>query len=161
MQDLKKRILFVCLGNICRSPAAELICRNLAAAAGVDCVVDSCGTANYHIGSMPDARMRRALAEAGYEYDGHRGRQFTRADFERFDLIIPQDESNKEDILYLSKSPEQAQKVRAMREFFAPEDAARYREVPDPYYGGQEGFNEVVRLLSSSCERLLQKMLDS
>lgn len=150
------RVLFVCLGNICRSPAAEILFNAAVAKAGAQqsIVADSCGTASYHIGSKPDSRMLAALQRAGYAWGGHRVRQFRRADFEQFDLIIPQDESNREDILYLARTAEQKAKVIPMSRWF-PADAAD-REVPDPYYGGEAGFDHVVRLLERATEALVQ-----
>ncbi len=149
------RILFVCLGNICRSPAAEIICRQLAKSQGIECQIDSCGTASYHVGGMPDARMRAALCKLGYAYDGHRARQFKRADFARFDLIIAQDGANKADLLAQARRGEEREKIHSMSEWFPSEWAARYREVPDPYYGGQQGFEDVIHLLEASCGLLL------
>lgn len=150
------RVLFVCLGNICRSPAAEILFNAAVAKAGAQkrIAADSCGTASYHIGSKPDSRMLAALQRAGYDWGGHRARQFRRADFAQFDLIVPQDESNREDILRLARTAEQKAKVIPMCRWF-PADAAD-REVPDPYYGGEAGFDHVVRLLERATEALVQ-----
>ncbi len=153
-----QRILFVCLGNICRSPAAEIIFRAMVKRAGLAHVLqaDSCGTAAYHTGEKPDRRMLAALERAGYAWDGHRARTFGRDDFARFDLIIPQDESNREDILSLARSGADAARVRPMRDWF-PEGCPE-PGVPDPYYGGAAGFDAVVRLLEQSCSRLLAEL---
>ncbi len=148
-----KRILFVCLGNICRSPAGEILLRAKAQAAGLELTVDSAGTANYHVGNMPDKRMRAALDEAGYPYDGHRGRQFCREDFSRFDLIIPQDEHNEADILRLARNEADRAKVVAMSRWFPQE--CKLRATPDPYYGSMEDFKAVVTLLSASCDAMI------
>lgn len=152
------RVLFVCLGNICRSPAAEIIVKAELERAGLQrCVqVDSCGTASYHIGSRPDARMLAALERAGYRYDGHRARCFRRADFTEFDLIIPQDHCNEEDILALARHTDDAAKVKGMWHWFAPGESER--EVPDPYYGGPAGFDAVVALLSRAAVNLVQQI---
>ena len=152
------RVLFVCLGNICRSPSAEILFNAAVAKAGAQGRIsaDSCGTASYHIGSKPDSRMLAALQRAGYVWGGHRARQFRRADFDAFDLIIPQDESNRQDILHLARTPEQKAKVIPMSRWF-PADAAD-REVPDPYYGGEAGFDHVVRLLESATAALVQEI---
>lgn len=149
------RILFVCLGNICRSPAAEVICRACLQRAGLaDKVqVDSCGTASYHTGSKPDSRMIAALHRAGFTYDGHRARTLCRADADRFDLIIPQDEENRRDIL-AALPASAAAKVVPMSHWFSPGE--RLREVPDPYYGGERDFDAVVALLAAAMPRLLQ-----
>ncbi len=152
------RVLFVCLGNICRSPAAEIIFRAAVERAGLakHFDIDSCGTASYHVGQKPDRRMLAALERAGYAWGGHRARAFSRADFSRFDLIIPQDASNREDILVLARSSADAARVRPMRDWF-PEDC-REQGVPDPYYGGDAGFDAVVSLLEASCSRLLDEL---
>ena len=113
------RVLFVCLGNICRSPAAEIVFNAAVKRAGLQQVVlaDSCGTASYHTGEKPDHRMLAALERAGYAWGGHRARTFSRRDFEQFDLIIPQDDANRRDILSLAATPEQkpARKPRAKK----------------------------------------------
>ena len=152
------RVLFVCLGNICRSPAAEILFNAAVTRAGAQNRIsaDSCGTASYHIGSKPDSRMLAALQRAGYAWGGHRARQFRRADFAAFDLIIPQDESNRSDILHLARTAEQKAKVIPMSRWF-PADATD-REVPDPYYGGEAGFDHVVRLLESATAALVQEI---
>ncbi len=156
-----QKILFVCLGNICRSPSAEIILRHKLTALGLaDKVhVDSSGTAAYHCGNKPDARMLKALLKAGYAYDGHRARMFTARDFADFDLIIPQDNHNLEDILYLASSDEDRAKVIPMSHWFTPEYAAHFKVVPDPYYGGSKGFDVVVDLLATACDRLIAERL--
>ncbi len=160
-QPSPTRVLFVCLGNICRSPAAEIIFRAAVERAGLSAAfeTDSCGTASYHTGQKPDSRMLAALERAGYAWGGHRARTFTRADFSRFDLIIPQDESNREDILSLARNAADAERVCPMLHWF-PEDC-REPGVPDPYYGGASGFDAVVRLLEASCERLLADLVST
>lgn len=152
------RVLFVCLGNICRSPAAEIIFNAVAAQEGLSHLVkaDSCGTASYHTGSKPDHRMLAALERAGYNYGGHRARTFRRADFSEFDLIIPQDEYNEQDILSLARHEEDRSRVRGMWQWFAPEESER--SVPDPYYGGPAGFDAVVALLTRSMQRLAAEL---
>lgn len=152
------RILFVCLGNICRSPAAEVICRSLAAQQGLADVlqVDSCGTASYHTGSKPDSRMIAALERAGYAYDGHRARTFRREDFNRYDLIIPQDEYNERDICSLTHDKEARSRVQGMWRWFGEEETER--SVPDPYYGSSADFDAVVALLTRSMQRLLDEL---
>lgn len=154
------RVLFVCLGNICRSPAAEIIFNAVAAEKGLGALVqaDSCGTASYHTGSRPDRRMLAALERAGYTYGGHRARTFRRADFSEFDLIVPQDEYNEQDILSLSRSSADAARVRGMWQWFAENE--RERSVPDPYYGGAEGFDAVVALLTRSMRKLVAELKD-
>lgn len=152
------RVLFVCLGNICRSPAAEVVCRAALEEAGLSGLVqaDSCGTASYHVGQRPDARMRAALERAGLRDVGHRARCFSRADFARFDLIIPQDESNRQDLLALARNDDERSRLVPMSSFFAEGESVK--EVPDPYYGGSEGFDEVVGLLKRSMPKLLREL---
>ena len=148
------RVLFVCLGNICRSVAAEHVFNAAVKKAGlsdhVEC--DSCGTAAYHVGQKPDSRMLAALDRAGYVYNGHRGRQFRRRDFAEFDLIVPQDASNYEDVVALASTPEEMAKVVPMSAWFA--DDCPLHEVPDPYYGTTRDFDDVVRLLVGATRQM-------
>ena len=148
------RVLFVCLGNICRSPAAEIICRAELKKVGLagHVRVDSCGTASYHIGSKPDSRMIAALARAGYEYDGHRARTLRPADGTEFDLIIPQDNENLRDVR-TTLAATAAARVVPMSHWF-PADT-RHAEVPDPYYGTAADFDEGVHLLSAGVANLI------
>ena len=150
------KILFVCLGNICRSPAAEIVCRAAMKAAGMGerVCVDSCGTASYHVGSRPDSRMLAALKRAGYEYGGHRARQLRGTDGREYDLIIPQDSENERDVLTALSGAEE--KVVPMKRWFP--EGERANEVPDPYYGGTEDFDEVVRLLERSMPQLVAEV---
>ncbi len=156
-----KRILFVCLGNICRSPSAEIILRHKLREAGLSdrAIVDSCGTAAYHVGCQPDTRMLAALKSAGYEYDGHLGRRFTSRDFADFDLIIPQDNYNRQDVLRCASSKADRVKVVPMRYWFSSEYAARYNGVPDPYYGGDHGFSEVIDIIAKACDRIIAEYI--
>ncbi len=155
---MKYRVLFVCLGNICRSPAAEIVFKAAVERAGLKdkVMADSCGTASYHTGEKPDRRMLAALERAGYAWGGHRARTFSPRDFEQFDLIIPQDEANRRDILALAARQEQKAKVRPMSDWFAAGEVER--EVPDPYYGGPAGFDAVVQLLERAVQSLVQEM---
>ncbi len=147
------RLLFVCLGNICRSPSAENIMNHLIRQAGLECEItcDSAGTSSYHIGSPPDRRMNAAAKLRGIELVG-RARQFERADFEEFDLILAMDIDNFEAIRSIDPAGTYQDKVRLMCDFCTEHSL---REVPDPYYGGTEGFNFVIDLLLDACQRLL------
>ncbi|MEH2236188.1 low molecular weight protein-tyrosine-phosphatase [Nostoc sp.] len=156
------KLLFVCLGNICRSPSAENIMNHLIEQAGlrdgyadaksVHIVCDSAGTSSYHIGSPPDRRMSAAAAtKLGIKLRG-RARQFQKSDFQDFDLILAMDQENYENILALDQTKQYQQKVRLMCEFCSRHTL---KEVPDPYYGGQQGFNQVIDLLIDACEGLL------
>lgn len=151
------KLLFVCLGNICRSPAAENIMNHLIEQGnlGSSIICDSAGTAGYHIGSSPDSRMAAAAMSRGIALQG-RARQFQKADFEEFDLIVAMDKANYQDILSLDPTGKYRDKVRLMCEFCTRHTA---KEVPDPYYGGPEGFNHVIDLLKDACEGLLQKVM--
>ena len=147
------RILFVCLGNICRSPTAEAVVRALAARElpEVGLEVDSAGIAAYHVGEPPDPRMQAAAARRGYELKALRARVVEPRDFERFDLILAMDRENLE-VLH-RRAPEQArERVRLFLEF-SPDSEPR--EVPDPYYGGANGFEEVLDLVEAAARGLL------
>lgn len=151
------RILFVCLGNIVRSPAAENLFRWQAEQAGVGdrYEVDSAGTASYHVGDAPDERMRQVAAARGLNYDG-KGRQVQPDDLDDFDLIVPMDTNNYEDLLALVDGHKQRAKIHLMREFDPEADGER--SVPDPYYGGREGFERVYAMLERSTRRLLESL---
>ncbi|MBN3941026.1 low molecular weight protein-tyrosine-phosphatase [Nostoc sp. NMS9] len=151
------KLLFVCLGNICRSPSAENIMNHLIEQAGLSehILCDSAGTSSYHIGSPPDRRMSAAAAtKLGIKLRG-RARQFQKSDFQDFDLILAMDRENYENILTLDRTEQYQHKVRLMCEFCSRHTL---KEVPDPYYGGQEGFNQVIDLLIDACEGLLTKV---
>lgn len=147
------KLLFVCLGNICRSPSAENIMNHLIQNAGLSeqIICDSAGTSSYHIGSSPDRRMAAALTKRNFTAIG-KARQFEVSDFEEFDLILTMDKDNYQDILSLDRQGIYKNKVKLMCDFAAYHND---KEVPDPYYGGPEGFNYVIDLLVDSCEGLL------
>ena len=153
------RVLFVCLGNICRSPSAENIMNHLiqqrCLQGQIQC--DSAGTSSYHIGSPPDTRMAKAAKAYGITLRGN-ARQFTAADFDRFDWILAMDRENVRDILSLAPQDDYRQKVKLMCEFcrLYPD-----QEVPDPYYGGPEGFKYVIDLLMDACDGFLDHVLAS
>jgi protein-tyrosine phosphatase len=147
------RILFVCLGNICRSPTAEAVVRALAARElpelGLE--VDSAGTAGYHIGEPPDPRMRAAAARRGYDLTALRARIVEPSDFTRFDLILAMDRENL--AVLRRRAPEETrERVRLFLEFAAH---GELQEVPDPYYGGPNGFEEVLDLVEAAARGLL------
>ncbi|MDZ7961671.1 MAG: low molecular weight protein-tyrosine-phosphatase [Aulosira sp. DedQUE10] len=157
------KLLFVCLGNICRSPSAENIMNHLIEQAGlsdgsanaksVRILCDSAGTSSYHIGSPPDRRMNAAAAKKlGIKLRGH-ARQFRKSDFQDFDLILAMDRENYEDILAVDPTQHDRDKVRLMCEFCSRHTL---KEVPDPYYGGSDGFDRVIDLLVDACEGLLK-----
>lgn len=149
------RVLFVCLGNIVRSPLAENMFIHLARQAHKNDLfeVDSAGTGGWHTGEHPDYRMRQVAARRGFEYDGA-ARQVRNEDFNEFDWIIAMDHSNRADLLAMAPTSEARSKVRLMREFDPQggNDAA----VPDPYYGGIDGFEHVYDIVERSCRGLLE-----
>lgn len=151
------KLLFVCLGNICRSPAGENIMNQMIEKANLaDLIIcDSAGTAGYHIGSPPDRRMSEALTKKNIPVRGQ-ARQFHRADFEEFDLILAMDKDNYQDILRLDRDGTYQDKVRMMCDFCRHHSL---KEVPDPYYGGAAGFNQVIELLQDACQGLLEYIL--
>lgn len=151
------KLLFVCLGNICRSPAAENIMNHLIEDAGLkeQIYCDSAGTSGYHIGSPPDPRMAAAAATSlGIKLHGE-GRQFQKSDFQDFDLILAMDRENYDNILLLDVTGEYSHKVRLMCDYCTRHTL---KDVPDPYYGGTSGFNRVIYLLVDACEGLLQEI---
>ncbi len=151
------KLLFVCLGNICRSPSAENIMNYLIQQQGLDgqIICDSAGTSSYHIGASPDRRMRSAAARRGIKLVGE-ARQFDVSDFEKFDLILAMDKENYNDILKLDRENLYRDKVRLMCDFATQHQT---KEVPDPYYGGEAGFDRVIDLLLDACDGLLQETL--
>jgi protein-tyrosine phosphatase len=151
------RLLFVCLGNICRSPTAEGVMRHLLAAEGLtDTVeIESAGTGDWHVGHAPDRRSVGAAAGRGIELTGQ-ARQVAPADFETFDLILAMDRSNHDDLLVLAPDDDARARVRLLREYDPAAVAAGELEVPDPYYGGDDGFEDVLDLVTRACEGLLE-----
>ena len=146
-----QRVLFVCLGNICRSPAAEGVMRKLAADRGMRLALDSAGTGGWHVGALPDARMRKAAAARGYDLDGLSARKVALADFYEFDRILAMDESNLADLREMEPANAEAA-VGLFLDFARRHDE---REVPDPYYGGPEGFDHVLDLIEDAAHGLL------
>ena len=149
----KIKVLFVCLGNICRSPLAEAIFKDKLKKKRLESYfeVDSCGTANYHVGDPPDSRTIANAKKNGVTID-HCGRQFTANDLIEFDFILAMDKSNYQNILRLLKDKEHESKVMLMREF---DTIGKGKDVPDPYYGGEKNFQEVFEILNRSSENFL------
>ncbi|MCL2933546.1 MAG: low molecular weight phosphotyrosine protein phosphatase [Trichodesmium sp. MAG_R03] len=152
------QLLFVCLGNICRSPSAENIMNHLIEKANLSkyVVCDSAGTGGYHIGSPPDARMTYAAKMRDINLKGS-ARKFQVKDFNNFDLILTMDQENYRDVLRLDNSGKYRNKVRLMCDFCRYFDV---KEVPDPYYGGSDGFDYVIEILLDACEGLLDYLIN-
>jgi protein-tyrosine phosphatase len=148
-----KRILFVCLGNICRSPMAEGIFRHKINERQLPIETDSAGTGDWHVGDPPDARMQETAKANGIDISDLRGRQFTAADFDRFDQIYVMDESNRDNVLKLARNDQDRAKVEMMlNTIFPGEDMS----VPDPYFGGRQGFEQVFDLLDRASDEVLK-----
>ncbi|GAA3703867.1 low molecular weight protein-tyrosine-phosphatase [Oceanisphaera sediminis] len=149
----KLSVLIVCMGNICRSPTAEAVLRQQALRAGIEITIDSAGTLGYHSGATPDSRARAAGERRGYDFSGIQARQVTVEDFASFDMILAADNSNMADLRLLCP-PEHEHKLRLLLSF-SPEAE---QEVPDPYYGGEQGFERVLDLVESACTGLLARL---
>jgi protein-tyrosine phosphatase len=148
------RVLFVCMGNICRSPTAEGVFKHLVAAEGLAGMIesDSAGTHDYHIGDAPDARSQAAAARRGYDLGTLRARQVTLNDFATFDYVLAMDEANLS--LLREQCPEASR--GKLKLFLAFAENVELREVPDPYYGGAQGFEEVLDLVEHAALGLLR-----
>ncbi|GJH17965.1 low molecular weight phosphotyrosine protein phosphatase [Caballeronia novacaledonica] len=149
-------ICFVCLGNICRSPSAEAVMRDLVERAKLAerIVIDSAGTGDWHIGEAPDERAQKAARKRGYDLSKLRGRQVAAADFARFDLFIVMDDANATALAAVCP-PEYRDKIRLLMEFATNDDS---RVVVDPYFGGEEGFEKVLDQCEDACEGLLKAL---
>ena len=144
----QRAILFVCTGNICRSPTAEGVLRKLAREAGIELRIESAGTGDWHVGQPPDQRAQHHARGRGYDLSAQRARQVRAEDFETFDLILAMDRSH----------------LAALRRMCPPQHLAKVRlfranmDVPDPYYGGAEGFERVLDLVEEACRDLLHEL---
>ena len=156
MQQQPVRVLMVCMGNICRSPTAHGVLEKMVADAGLQqrIQVDSAGTHSYHVGQPPDLRSQQHARRRGYELSGQRARQLTAQDFEDFYLVLVMDGNNESAARRLA-SPAQQQRLRRLTDYcqgFAD------TEVPDPYYGGERGFEHVLDLVEDACAHLLHSL---
>jgi len=148
------KILMVCLGNICRSPLADGLLRQKVSENKLKIEVDSAGTSAYHAGDAPDHRMTATAKNRGTDISFLRARQFESKDFQAFDLIYVMDKSNLKNVLALAQNEEDKKKVKLILNEISNSDA----EVPDPYFGGQSGFEQVYDLLDEATEKIIEKM---
>ncbi|MBS7325428.1 MAG: low molecular weight phosphotyrosine protein phosphatase [Thiopseudomonas sp.] len=149
------KVLFVCLGNICRSPTAEGVFRHAVKQAGLDkkITIDSAGTADWHTGKAPDPRTIKAAAKRGYDLSMLKARQAVSEDFHKFDLILAMDESNLANLKTIQPVDGKAELA-----LYLPRCGQAAREVPDPYYGGADGFEQVLDMLEQASDVLLHEI---
>lgn len=148
------KILMVCLGNICRSPLADGIMRAKLDEKRISAEVDSCGTAAYHVGEAPDSRMIATAKARGVDISMLQARQFSVSDYDIFNRIYVMDRSNYKNVIALARNEEDKAKVSLL----LSHSNSKYSEVPDPYYGGQDGFDLVFDLVEDACENIAQKL---
>jgi len=145
------KILMVCLGNICRSPLAEGILSSKGKHLNIE--VDSAGTAGYHVGKQPDIRSIEIANKYAIDLNQQRARQFSRADFDEFDIIYAMDTNNYAHLISLASSETERNKIRMILNEINPN---AYQSVPDPYYGGENGFQDVYNMLDKACDKIIQ-----
>ena len=150
---MRVRLLFICLGNICRSPAAEGVMKAIVKREGRedDFFIDSAGIGGWHVGDLPDSRMRRCGGNRGYNFNS-RARQFSRSDFSQFDFIFVMDNENYRAVSSMARNSEDKQKIQMLTDFLS-----RYRgasTIPDPYYGSDKAFEYALDLIEDACENL-------
>lgn len=153
-----KNLLFVCLGNICRSPAAEEIMRQIIAADSLlrgRWLVDSVGIGAWHVGQLPDSRMRRHGMLRGYDFCS-RARQIVRPDFDRFDLVLGMDAGNMDDLSALTRTDADRAKLRSLAAYMTRHPS--YTTIPDPYYGGEDDFELALDLIEDACQGLARAL---
>lgn len=158
-EDKKVRVMFVCLGNICRSPLAEAAFRSEVQKAGLQDVIhiESSGTGHWHVGNQADTRMRETARRFGLSLETHRAQQFEFGHFTDFDHVFVMDKNNLHDVLYLDRKETYANKVRLFREL-DPEPGDF--QVPDPYFGGAEGFENVFEIVNRTSRKLLERLVE-
>jgi len=151
------KILMVCLGNICRSPLAEGIMKAKAIKHGIELEVDSAGTAAYHAGEMPDIRSMEVASRNGIDLSDQRARKFQVADFDRFDKIYAMDRYNFSDLAAKARNGNDSGKIEMILNKTNP---GENRDVPDPYYGGKDGFDNVYKMLDNACEVIAREIVN-
>lgn len=146
-------ILFVCLGNICRSPAADGVMRKKAEEAGLDIKIDSAGIGAWHVGQLPDARMRQCGRKRGYDFS-HRVRQVSAQDFEQFDIIMGMDSQNLHDLQKAAPTAEARSRIRLMADYLAAHKGQK--SIPDPYYGDESDFEFALDLIEDASDEIIK-----
>ena len=156
-QGVGYSLLFICLGNICRSPAAESVMKHIVEREGreADFVIDSAGIGGWHVGQLPDHRMRRRGAARGYDFLS-RARQFSAADFDHFDMILVMDRENYFDVTRLARNDADKQKVRMLVDYMTHHPGQQ--TIPDPYYGDTADFDFALDLIEDACEGLFKSL---
>lgn len=149
------KILMVCLGNICRSPIADGLLRKKVKEYRLVAEVDSAGTSAHHVGNKPDERMRKTADNFGTPIDFLRARQFTVEDFEAFDIIYAMDQSNYNNITALARNETDKSKVKLFLNELYPNEN---RAVPDPYFGGEQGFIDVYKMVDAATDKIIEKL---
>lgn len=149
------KVLMVCLGNICRSPIADGLLAKKVKEEGLNVTVDSAGTGGYHVGEAPDERMRKTAKQFGTPIDHLRARQFKTSDYDEFDLIYVMDKSNYDNVVKLARNQEDKEKVRMILNEIKPKSN---REVPDPYWSGEQGFVDVYNMLDEATDLIMNKL---
>lgn len=152
-----KSILFVCLGNICRSPAADGVTRKKAEEAGLDLRIDSAGIGAWHVGQLPDPRMRQCGRKRGYDLS-HRARQVRAADFSDFDIIMGMDAQNMADLRSLAPTDEAKGRIRLMADFLTAHKGQK--SIPDPYYGDESDFDFALDLVEDAADEIVRRIRD-
>lgn len=149
------RILMVCLGNICRSPMAEGILRDKIQKKGIDAVVESAGTGDYHVGEPADPRSVEVATKNDIDINSHTARQFTVSDFDDYDLIYAMDKSNYQNIMKLTRNKTDQAKVNILMNEVMP---GENQDVPDPYFGGKHGFDNVFKMIDLACDKITGRL---
>lgn len=159
MSNQPHRVIFVCMGNICRSPTGEAVFRKYVEDAGLGdrFVIDSAGTIGYHAGEPADGRMSVAAARRGYDLTSI-SRKFVPRDFDRFDLVVAMDHDNYDDLVRLASNEAEEEKVVLFCDFVPGQEDG---DVPDPYYGGPQGFETVLDLIESGCEAIVERCMNA
>lgn len=158
INEKPRRLLFICLGNICRSPAADGVMHHLVEkiGRGTEFEIDSAGMGDWHIGQLPDSRMRACGARHGYKF-AHRARQFSRADFSRFDLLIVMDNGNYRGVCSMARTETEKEKIVMLADYLRSHPGQSV--IPDPYYGDTQDFEFALELIKDACGGLLEAIL--